>query len=405
MRRILPISLLFILLTQASAWAEVTIIVRQQAQAPGNYVRICDIARVEGPRELAAAVALTVLGPTPPRGQIREFTRWEIEHRLYEMGLESKILFTGNDVVKVIGNGSAVLWREGDDDMLNASRDLGALQNGAGVASARQTNTVTASTDAETGIQYASPAHAPARTEKSEPAARPGNNLSDLTEDSRAHLIRVISDYLASRYARPDVEIEARLLSLSGSLPIEASTLVVTEALEGRLPGKASLAVRALDNGGKELKTLTVGVDADVYALAPVAVKPMYKGDVISPRNVIVTRVKMKAGVSYLPPDAKAIEGREVQRAIRQGDPILATDAAPSAAVKRGSLVMVDASGQGWRLQASAKALGSGSIDDVIMVEDITNKTKYQARITGPGTVATLVRRTPQGIVQLDQTR
>ncbi len=131
-------------------------------------------------------------------------------------------------------------------------------------------------------------------------------------------------------------------------------------------------------------------ITSEVYALAPVAAKPLYKGDVLNPKDVLITRVQMKSGLSYLPPDRKAVEGREMQKHISPGTPILATEATPTAAVKRGNLVVVEAMGKGWKMQASAKAMGTGNIGDLIMVEDTSTKSKYQARVTGHGTVTAL---------------
>ena len=105
MRRKTSISMFIILLCAPEALADVVVIVRREAESAGKYIRVCDIARVEGPRELALEVAKTVIGPTPQRGETREITRWEIEKRLREMGLDADIAFAGNDSVTVFGNG------------------------------------------------------------------------------------------------------------------------------------------------------------------------------------------------------------------------------------------------------------------------------------------------------------
>lgn len=389
MRQLFIISLFSLLLNAGEAWAEVVIIVRQQAEATGNYIRVCDIARVEGPKELAAEVAKTVLGPTPVIGEVREITRWEIEHRIYEVGLKTAIAFTGNDSVRVLG--TALRARNFD----YADIDGVAVEQPARGASAPapvtimelpESRPVSAVND---GRERAAHSEAPGNTTP----AQPRNPLTLLADDTRDQVSRVISNYLAERYKRPDVEVEVRLVSISGVIPGDAGEIVVEEALEGRIPGRASLALRYMDASGQTTKNITAAIDAEVFALAPVAAKPLYKGDVLAPRDVLITRIKMKSGQSYLPPDPRAVEGREMQKPVSPGAPILATDATPSAAVKRGNVVAVDASGTGWRLQANAKALGSGNIGDVIEVEDVSTKAKYQARVIGYGKVAAVARK------------
>ncbi|GEM_PF-2253854 len=395
MRKITLISLFMLLFTQTPAWAEVVVIVRQQAEATGNYVRICDIARVEGPKELALEVSKTILGPTPPRGQVVEITRWEIEHRIYEMGLHTQVSFTGNDVVRVSGNG--VPSSRGQDAFADegtpgyvkpfmaeqlVKEDRSRLARDTSPATVRKNPEMPGPRDVADSL--------PQMGEMPTAAARPRNPLALTSETAKERVANAAANYIAARYRRPDVEVEAKVLSVNAVVPDDAREIVVEEALDGRVPGRAVLAVKVVDFDGKRLNPIEVSIDSEVYALAPVAAKPLYKGDVLNPRDVLVTRVKMKSGLSYLPPDRKAVEGREMQKHVSPGTPILATDATPTAAVKRGTLVVVEAQGKGWKMQASAKALGTGNLGDLIYVEDVSSKAKYQARVTGQGTVTAL---------------
>ncbi len=392
MKRLLGISLVLLILSQSSALADVLVIIRQQAEAAGNYVRICDIARVEGPKEIAAEVGKTVIGPTPPRGEVKEITRWEIEHRLYETGLNAEVIFSGNNSVKVTGNGSAGMQQYDFEpyasDLVEEKTDFPAAEVKPNTSEKLQ-DRASASERAEIHNDVVPQAEKPAPVAGADRQA-PRNPLAVMREEAKQRVIDAVSSYLASRYRRPDVEVETKLIAISDVIPVEAAEITVQEALEGRLPGKAKLALRVLDGRGEKVSVVAVAIDADVYALAPVAAKPLYKGDVLTPKDVLVTRIKMRSGFSYLPPDARAVEGREIQKPVSPGAPILATDATPTDAVKRGSVVTVDASGKGWRLQASAKALASGNVGEVISVEDTSTKTKYQARVVGYGKVAAL---------------
>ncbi|MCD7897155.1 MAG: hypothetical protein LUG50_10870, partial [Planctomycetaceae bacterium] len=100
------ILILFLLLTTTLAWAEVVVIIRREAQSAGKYIRIGDIARVDGPQDQVREVAATILGPAPSHGEPRNITRWDIENRLLEMGIMAKVAFSGNDHVRVLGSGT-----------------------------------------------------------------------------------------------------------------------------------------------------------------------------------------------------------------------------------------------------------------------------------------------------------
>lgn len=379
--RVLVIFLAALWLLPSRAEAKVVVIVRQEAEAAGNYVRICDVARVEGPNDQAVEVANTVLGPTPPKGETREFSRWEIELRLAEMGLDAIVSFSGNEAVRVFGNG-AKSRRSGDAYELGelASMDIGALPGG---GSARDLP----AKEIVDGVPALAAALAPKPAEGK--TAAPEKTLAGMDEEARARVAQAIREYLESRYSRKDVEIEARLLSITAPVPVDAADIRVTDALEGKVPGKAVLALVFKEAAGGTDKRVVVSADTEIAAMAPVAARPLFKGDILNRRDIAIARVKMKSGVAYLMPNVKALEGREVRRELKPGEPILAADAPPADAVKRGTLVELDTRIPGFRVQATVKALGSGNIGDLIMVEDQTNKNnRYQVRITGHNTVA-----------------
>ncbi len=245
MRSITLICLFLLLLTQTPAWADVVVIVRQQAEATGNYVRICDVARVEGPRELALEVSKTILGPTPARGQIIEITRWEIEHRIYEMGLHAQVSFTGNDVVRVSGNGvpsarNQDIWMDEDQSDYGHGQPFVVEP----VARTNLRQPVSEEVHAPVREMPNTPASRdfgeklPQLAEMPKAAPRPRNPLALTSETARERLSNAAANYIAGRYRRPDIEVEAKVLSVSAVVPEDAREIVVEDALEGRVPGR-----------------------------------------------------------------------------------------------------------------------------------------------------------------------
>ncbi len=381
MRRTLLISMALLPLLISEALADVVIIVRREAEASGNYVRVCDIARVEGPKEQAAEVAGTVLGPTPPKGQIQEITRWDIESRLFEMGVAAKVSFSGNTMVKVSGGGARLRFAQSDDAELPG---LDPFYERPGAGSFTLPSSL--------GDSSPAPAPAAAKSSAAKPAApaHAGSPLDAMPPEARERLGKAISQFLASKYKRPDIEIGATILSVSEAIPYTVRDIVVEEATDGRVPGKATLRLSVRETPGAPPRQVMVSADTEVFALAPVAAKPLYKGEVLDAKDVKVERVKMEAGKSYLPPNPMAAAGRELKRNLAAGDPLLAAEAVMGEAVKRGDYVQNIISDKGWRVQSAGKALGGGMVGDLITVEDVSNKTKYQARITGQGTVSVI---------------
>lgn len=391
------ISLLTLLLTASCAYAEVVVIMRREAQSSGKYVRICDVARVDGPREQAKEVALVVLGPSPYHGETREITRWDIEARLFEMGIDARISFSGNDMVRVFGDGVAGRGEWSGDDA--AFTPLRSIPDRYAWESGRTDGSEVAGVDVyRSRSAIAKPAPRP--YEPREPSSAPL-----LAGEARRRVELAVSEYLAGRYRnsktkRKDIEVETKILSTTADIPYSAFDVVVDEAVDGQVPGKTTLRVKVKNNESDSFRNVMVVADTDVYGQTLVAARHIAKGELLEARDVTLGRIRMDSGKGYLPPNPANAAGRETKRSYKPGEPILAADAVPGLAVRRGSEVVVENRGRGWMVQTKAKAMGAGSVDDVITVQDVANKTKYQARIIAPGTVTAILKRDAHGILE-----
>ncbi|MDR2392467.1 MAG: hypothetical protein LBE84_12430, partial [Planctomycetota bacterium] len=244
--------------------ADVVIIVRRQAEASGNYVRICDVARVDGPKEQVAEVASVILGPTPQKGETREISRRDIELRLFEMGIGAAVSFDGNETVRVFGNGIRPASRP-EGEVLPAVR-LAPLQGFPGD---------------DSGVAPASRIKKPDETP-----------LENMSAEARERLSLLISDYLSGQYPRTDIEVSAKLLALSENIPFSAREITVEKA-DGRLPGKATLRLRVRETPESEPRQVTVSADTRVFGLAPVAARNLARGEILGRKDVRIARIPM----------------------------------------------------------------------------------------------------------------
>lgn len=372
MRRISLILLIMLALPVREAWADVVVIIRKEAEAVGNYVRVCDIARVEGPKDQATEVGLTVLGPTPPKGQPLEISKWEIESRLFEMGVTANIVFSGNDSVRVHGSGPRLRDYAPEPELarLQPASPAPALDLG------------------DTAAKNAAKRQGEDKGKQSAKQAQSERPIDGMTSHAKDRVGQLVSAFLSKQYQRPDVEVEAKLFSVTDAVAYSAHEIEVVEALEGRVPGRASLRLRVRDDVTSEDREVTAVVDASVFGLAPVAKRQLFPGEILDPADVAVRRVKMEAGKSYLPPSPKSVDGLEIKSGLTAGAPILASQTVPTEAVKRGDTVATEVSGTGWKIQGSAKALAGGRLGEVITVQDSSTKKKYPGRIVGRGKVS-----------------
>jgi flagella basal body P-ring formation protein FlgA len=384
MRRLAYITFISILLLQTCALADVVVIVRREAQATGNYIRICDIARVEGPSRQAEEVGRTVIGPTPPRGRALKITRWDIEARLYEVGVDAKVVLAGNDSVNVLGEGSRPSRLYAEQAPL---RELAPF-----------------AVDHEMPAAVAPSRPEPAANDRIEPEdesfghvsappARKGTLAEQMQPNAQDRVGKTISHFIAAKYNRPDIEIETQLLTASAAIPYTAHLVEVDRALAGQAPGKATLQLRVKDNPEDQPRLVTVDAHTTVYGLAPVAAKQLSKDEIVVRGDLTVARVRMEAGKAYLPPREDALIGRKMKRNVKPGEPVLAVDTEVQAAVRQGEDVIHDTASAGWRVTGTGKALANGQIGDTIQVQDSATKKRFDARVTGPGTVEVIIKR------------
>ena len=394
MRFRLLILFAIILLAAPPAHAEVVLILRREAQPAGNYVRVCDIARVEGPKELVREVSAVVLGPTPARGQTRAFSRWDVEARLYEMGVAAPFSFSGNDSVTVLGNG--VPARQPVPEPAHFGQ-LAPIP----VQSLARSPLGGADGDPPRRTVGTAPSPPPAAVMPGprvfEPKERGAPAKTPLSDEARKRIAQAASVYLANRYKeagsrRPDLEVEATILGASGAVPHSAHEVRVENG-DGRVPGKVSLTLLVRDTEESAPREVAVEADTKLFARALVAARNLSRGESLEQRDVAVARVRMDAGKSYLPPAPAFAEGRETRRALRAGEVILAEDAEPGMVVKRGDTVEIVTTGRGWSISGTGKAQGAGMIDDMIMVEDSSTKKKYSARIVGRNRVEAVIKK------------
>lgn len=393
MRRFLAIYLLILMVMTSEAWADVVLIVRREAEASGNYIRICDIARIEGPREQTDEVAKIVLGRSPDSGRSQEFSRWDIEARLYEMGVRVRVTFTGNDMVKVYSTGNRSRGGSGfERDGSSGFQALAPVYLASDPAPGMSAKTA----GAQDAIGWEPSGGAPAAPYKPaprvyEPRVNPGELVSRMSVGAKTRVGKTIGEFLTKKYERPDIEVESKLLSLDAGIPDDAFEIKVVEAVGGRVPGKAVLRLSVKDGPDAPDREVVAEADTDVYGLALVAARQYNRGDILANRDVMVSKVKMDSGKSYLPPNPKAVAGLEVKRGMRAGEPLTSADAQPGEAVKRGDLVVVFTKGLGYDVRGTGKAHGSGMVGDIITVEDVGSKTKFTARITGRNYVEVVV--------------
>jgi flagella basal body P-ring formation protein FlgA len=125
---------------------------------------------------------------------------------------------------------------------------------------------------------------------------------------------------------------------------------------------------------------------ADPPFPAIVAIRPVARGNVITAADVELQIVEPSAKTSGSRAVADSVEkiiGREARQAIQAGEVVFVDQVKAPLMVKKGDVVTVASQGGGIRVRTSARALQDGAQGELIQVEALGSKDRYDARVVG----------------------
>jgi flagella basal body P-ring formation protein FlgA len=202
----------------------------------------------------------------------------------------------------------------------------------------------------------------------------------------RQQLTEVISSYLnakTGKIAAWKVECDMAEMDLQR---LAAATSVPT-CSGGSEPwtGRQRFLVAFSTKGGPAQITVAVNVAPPAVPMV-VALRSIGRGDVIRAADIEVRTMDAPAksnGQRSAFDSVEKLIGMEAKQSIQAGDVVMSDVVQSPILVKRGDLVTVVAQSGGIRVRTSAKALRDGARGDLVQVEAIGSKQKYDVRITG----------------------
>jgi len=122
-----------------------------------------------------------------------------------------------------------------------------------------------------------------------------------------------------------------------------------------------------------------------------VAIRPIARGDVITAANVELRSMPLPAGaVSRSTPirSVESVVGMQARQSIQVGQAIFNDQVQQPQMVKRGDLVTVSSHGGGIRVRTTARARQDGVKGEIIQVETLTQRERFDVRVVGPNQTA-----------------
>jgi flagella basal body P-ring formation protein FlgA len=342
----------------ASAATKLTI--RESVLMSRSVVRLGDVAEIASDDEAQARqLSALPLMPAPAAGGQRFLRKREIEDLLAAHGVDLRGLrIDGAQQVTIEGSPAAAPSRA------NAIRG----------ATIGKFNRHAALLAAHTETQTAVP---------------PANGLEPedagvLTEGVRT----LILNHLAAQSAdanRCDVECDVA----ERHLALLASATTKPKCTGGAAPwtGRQRFEISFATANGAVRFPIYAQVTPPPLPVA-VALQPIARGDVFTAANVELRDVGYapKANERRMAIDSlEKLIGMEARQLISAGSIVFAESVQAPIVVKRGELISVSSQSSGIRVRTTARALQNSSRGDLVQVESLETKEKFDALVVGPG--------------------
>jgi flagella basal body P-ring formation protein FlgA len=211
--------------------------------------------------------------------------------------------------------------------------------------------------------------------------------LSDGQEaDYKNELCRVIGDYLKAKSGKAEIgNIDCSLPDRQLAQFAQASSAPTCTGGAEPWTGKQKFTLSFATPAGPA----QINVNADVAeAAAPIVVakRPVVRGNVITAADVEVRTLEPSAKNAGRRGTFDSIEkliGMEAKQPLQQDETVYADQVQSPVLVKRGELITVSSRSGRICVRTSAKATQDGSKGDLIQVESVDSKQKYDARVVG----------------------
>lgn len=151
------------------------------------------------------------------------------------------------------------------------------------------------------------------------------------------------------------------------------------------MPGRASLRFQVVEVDGSVARRFTGTTFINVWADVVCAAVPYNRGDTLTPEGLTM----MHKNLAHLRGDLWDGRGGPWQatRALGAGQPILLSDIAPKAAIRRGEIITLVYERGNVRLSVQAEAMADGSLGDTITVRNLQSKKQIFGIIRDSATV------------------
>lgn len=345
-------ALCVLIATTSMAATEVKL--REHATPTSRVIRLGDVAEVvSADRQQARRLAAVPLMPAPAPDTQRFLRKREIADMLQASGIElGEVRFSGAERVAV---GAAPAVKQ---------------------AAAQET----------VDENPAAPLNRHAAVLAGKPISITPTSRVDQTQAGQINALvnQAIAEYVKTKIGKPEIgEIECSLNDKQLAQLATATSTPVCGGGTAPWTGRQKFTLSFNTSSGAAQFALYAAV-ADAPVPVVIATRAVARGNPITAADVEVRNVDAKAAGQRPSFDSvEKVVGLEARQPLQVSDIVFADDVRSPIVVKRGEPITVSSQGGGIRVRTTAKALQDGSKGDLIQVESLATKQRYDARVAG----------------------
>jgi flagella basal body P-ring formation protein FlgA len=359
------IAVLVAMCVAGQARAAIDVKLRERVAPRGSVIRVCDVAEiVTADRQQARQLAALPLMPAPAPGTEQFLRSREIQDMLSAQGVDLALLhFSGAGQVTI----AAADAPQATSGVIQASAEE---RTGGRVAPLNRHAAILA---AATGEQPIAPPSTPAVDDAH-------------AKEIREQVVSIISNYLNAKTGKVQVWkvdcelVDRELEQLNAALSTPSCT-GGTEPYAGRERFVLSFST------AKGQVQLPLFVDVTPPPMpAVVAIRPIGRGEIVKAADIELRTVDAStksAGQHAVADSVENLIGMEARQPIQPGDIVYTDSVQPRMLVRRGDMIAVVSQSGGIRVRTTGRAIQDAAQGELVQVESVGSREKYDARVTG----------------------
>jgi flagella basal body P-ring formation protein FlgA len=359
-------AVLVVLCVARQSQAAIDVKLRERVAPRGSVVRVGDVADiVTADRQQARQLAALPLMPAPAPGTEQFLRTREIQDMLSAQGVDLALLHFG---------GAGQVTVAAADAPQNTSGVIQASAEERIAGRVAPMNRHAAILAAATGEQSAAP----------QLAAPPVGDLR--AKEIREQVVSIISNYLNAKTGKVqawkiDCELVAREVEQLNAALSTPSCSGGTDPFAGRERFVLSFSTAK----GQVQMPLFVDVTPPPMP-AVVAIRPIGRGEIVKAADIELRTIDANtksAGQHVVADSVERLLGMEARQAIQPGEIVYTDSVQPRIVVRRGDMITVVSQSGGIRVRTTGRATQDAAKGELVQVESVGTREKYDARVTG----------------------